>query len=63
MPKAMKKSSPEQSTPPAEVHESVDTKAETLSSDQEQDPEISFCPVLPSHSTLPCSCLTLKDPK
>ena len=47
----MKKSSPEQSTPPAEVHQSVNTQAETSSSDQEQDPEISFCPVFPSHST------------
>ena len=46
----MKKSSPEQSTPPSEEHESVDTQAETSSSGQESDPEVSFWPTLPSHS-------------
>ena len=51
IPKAMKKSSPEQSTPPAEMHKSVNTQAETSSSDQEQDPEVSLCPVFSSHST------------
>ena len=45
----MHKSSPEQSTPPSEVHESVNTQAETSSSDQELDPEISFHPAFPSH--------------
>ena len=47
MPKAMKKSSREQS-PPSEEQESVDTKAETSGSDQDQDPEVSFHPVVPS---------------
>ena len=47
----MKKSSPEQSMPHSEEHESVDTQAETSSSGQESDPEVSFCPTLPSHST------------
>ena len=51
MPKAMKKSSPEQSMPPSEEHESVDTQAEMSSSGQESDPEVSFCSTLPSHST------------
>ena len=51
MPKAMNKSSPEQSTPPSEVHESDDTQAETSGSDQEPDPEISFHPAFPSQST------------
>ena len=50
MPKATNKSSPEQSPPPSEVHESIDTQAETSSSDQELDPEISFHPAFPSHS-------------
>ena len=43
----MKKSSWEQSPPPSEEHESADTQAETLGSDQEQDPEISFHPAVP----------------
>ena len=59
----MKKSSPEQSTPPAEVHESVDTQAETSSSGQEQDPEISFRPVFPSHSTPTMFMPYIKGPK
>ena len=49
MPKATKKSSPEHSTTPSEEHESIDTQAETSSSGQESDPEVSFCPNLPSH--------------
>ena len=48
MPKAMKKSSWEQSPPPSEEQESVDTQAETSGSDQDQDPEVSFHPVVPS---------------
>ena len=48
----MNKSSPEQWLPLSEVHESVDTQAETSSSDQELDPEISFCPAFPPHSAL-----------
>ena len=47
----MKKSSPEQSAPPSEEHESIDTQAETSSSGQESDQEISSCPALPSHPT------------
>ena len=49
MPKAMKKSSQEQSPPPSEEHESVDTQAETSGSDQHQDPDISFHPAVPLH--------------
>ena len=44
----MKKSSQEQSPPPSEEQESVDTQAETSGSDQDQDPEVSFHPVVPS---------------
>ena len=51
MPKAMKKSSPEQSMPPSEEHESIGTQAEMSSSGQESDPEVSFSPTLPSHPT------------
>ena len=51
MPKAMKKSSPEQSMLPSEEHESVNTQAEMSSSGQESDPKVSFCPTLPSHPT------------
>ena len=47
MPKAAKKSSWEQSPPPSEEHESVDTQAEASVSDHEQDPEISFHPAVP----------------
>ena len=43
----MRKSPWEQSPPPSEEHESVDTQAETSGSDQEQDPEISFHPAIP----------------
>ena len=48
MPKAMKKSSWEQSPPPSEEQESVNTQAETSGSDQDQDPEVSFHPAVPS---------------
>ena len=47
MPKAMKKSSREQSLPPSEEHESKDTQAENSGSDQDQDPEVSFHPAVP----------------
>ena len=47
----MKKSSPKQSVPPSEEHESIDTQAETSSSGQESDPEVSFHPTLPLHPT------------
>ena len=50
IPKAMNKSSPEQSPPPSEVHESIDNQAKTSSSDQELDSEIPFHPAFPSHS-------------
>ena len=44
MPKAMKKSSSEQSMSPSMEYESIDTQAETSSSGQESDPEVSFHP-------------------
>ena len=44
----MKNSSPEQSSPPSEEQGPIDTQAETTSSDQEPDPEISFCPAAPT---------------
>ena len=47
MPKVTKKSSREQSPPPSEEHESVDTQAKTSGLDQDQDPEISFHPAVP----------------
>ena len=46
MPKATKKSVREQSPPPSEDHDSTDT-AENSASDQEQDPDVSFHPVVP----------------
>ena len=46
MPKAAKKSSWEQSPPPSEEHESIDDQAEI--SDQDQDPNVSFHPAVPS---------------
>ena len=49
MPKAMKKSAWEQSPPPSEGHEPVDT-VEASSSDQDQDPDVSFHPTVPSNS-------------
>ena len=45
----MKKSAQEQSPPPSEGHESVDT-VEASSSDQDQDPDVSFHPTVPSNS-------------
>ena len=36
---------------PSEEHESIDNQAETSSSGQESDPEVSFHPTLPSHPT------------
>ena len=49
MPKAMKKSSRAQSPPPSEGHASEDT-AEASGSDQDQDPDVSFHPTVPSNS-------------
>ena len=48
MPKAMKKSSREQLTPPSEGHESIDT-AEASGSDQDHYPDVSFPPRVPSN--------------
>ena len=48
MPKAMKKSSWEQSPPPSEEHESIDDQGEI--SDQDQDPDVSFHPAAPLSS-------------
>ena len=45
MPKATKKSSREQSPPPSEGHESIDT-TEASGSDQDQDPDVSFHPTI-----------------
>ena len=50
MPKVMKKFSQEQSPPPSEEHESVDTQAETSGSDQDHNPDVSFYPAVPSPS-------------
>ena len=49
MPKAMMKSSREQSPPPSEDHESIDT-VEASGSNQEQDPDVSFHPMVPPNS-------------
>ena len=49
MPKAMKKSVREQSPPPSEDHDSTDA-AENSASDQERDPDVSFCPVVPPNN-------------
>ena len=46
MPKPMKKSAREQSPPPSEDHNSTDT-AEASDSDHNQDPDMSFHPVVP----------------
>ena len=48
MPKATKKSLQEKSPPPSEEHESIDDQAEI--SDQDQDPDVSFHPTVPSPS-------------
>ena len=45
------------------VHESVNSQAETSSSDQEPDPEISFCPAFPSHSVPTMFMSYIKGPK
>ena len=45
MPKATKKSSREQSPPPSEGHEYIDTGL-----DQDQDPDVSFHPTVPPNS-------------
>ena len=45
----MKKSAWEQSPPPSEGHESMDT-VEASSSDQDQDPDVLFHPTVPSNS-------------
>ena len=63
MPKAMKKSSREQSPPPSEEQESVDTQAEISGSDQDQDPEISFHPVVPLSNVPTMFMLYIEGPK
>ena len=62
MPKAMKKSSREQSPPPSEGHESVDT-AEASGSDQDQDPDVSFHPTVPPNSVPTMFMPYIKGPK
>ena len=63
MPKAMKKSSSEQSTPLPEMSESANTQAESSSSDQELDPEVSFYPAVPSPSIHTMFMPYIKGPK
>ena len=63
MSKATKKSSWEQSPPPSEEHESVDTQAETSGSDQEQDPEVSFHPAVPLSSVPTMLMSYIEGPK
>ena len=46
MPKATKKSVREQSPPPSDDRNSTDS-AEASDSDHNQDPDVSFCPVVP----------------
>ena len=45
----MKKSAREQSPPPSEDPDSTDA-AEASGSDQEQDPDVSFCPAVPPNN-------------
>ena len=49
--------------PPSEEHESIDTQAETSSSGQESDPEVSFHPTLTSHPTPTMFMLYIEGPK
>ena len=49
MPKATKKSSREQSSPPSEDHDSIDT-ADASDSNPGQDPDVSFCPMVPPNN-------------
>ena len=51
MPKAVKKSSSDQSVPSSEVSENPATQAESSNSDQELDPEVSFHPAVHRPST------------
>ena len=51
MSKAMKKSARKQSPPPSEDHDSNDaTEASGSGSDQEQDPDVSFYPMVPPNN-------------
>ena len=53
MPKAVKKSSSEQSVPSSEMSENAATQAESSNSDHESDPEVSFHPAVhPSSITV-----------
>ena len=63
MPKATKKSSQEQSPPPSEDHESVDTQAEASGSELDQDPDVSFHPAVPSPSVPTMSIPYIEGPK
>ena len=51
MPKAMKKSVRKQSPPPSDDHNSTDS-VEASDSDHNQDPDVSFCPMVP-HNQVP----------
>ena len=62
MPKAMKKSAQEQSSPHSEGHESVDT-VEASSSDQDQDPDYHFVLQSLQMVFILCSCHILRDLK
>ena len=45
------------------MNKSSNTQAETSSSDQEPDPEVSFCPAFPPHSTPTMFMPYIKGPK
>ena len=62
MPKTMKKSTWEQSHPASEGHESVDT-VEASNSDQDQDPDVSFCPIVPSNGVQTMFMPYIEGPK
>ena len=62
MPKATKKSSREQSPPLSEDHDSIDT-AEASGSDQDQDPDVSFCPVVPPNNVPTMFMSYIEGPK
>ena len=61
MPKAMKKSTREQS-PPSEDHNSTDS-AEASGSDYDQDPDVSFHPVVPPNQVPPMFMPYIEGPK
>ena len=63
MPKAVKKSSSEQSVPSSEVSENTDTQAESSNSDQEPDPEVSFHPAVHPLTTTTMFMPYIEGPK